>query len=89
MGEKKEAWFRLIVLVISGVVLYFWGIVVCILAILNWFVVVFSGKRNKDFADFCEPWNTESYKYYRYLTFVSNKRSFPFSEVERMSKYGK
>ena len=88
-SERKEAWFRIIVIIVSGIVLYFWGIAVCILAILNWIVVVFSGKRNKDFAEFCEPWNTESYKFYRYTTFVSNKRPFPFSSVERMSKYEK
>lgn len=89
MSEKKEAWFRIIVAIISGIVLNLWGFVVGIVAILNWFVVVFCGKRNKDFAEFCEPWNTEYYKYYRYLTFVTNKRPFPFSEIERISKYGK
>jgi len=89
MTERKEAWFRIIVAIISGIVLKFWGIVVIIGGIINWFVVVFSGKRNQDFAEFCEPWNTETYKYIRYLTFVSNKRPFPFSSIERISKFGK
>jgi hypothetical protein len=89
MNERKEAWFRILVLIISGVILHFWGIVVCILAILNWIIVIFSKKKNRIFAEFCEPWNTELYKYCRYLTFVSNKRPFPFSDVERISKYNK
>lgn len=87
--EKKEAWFRIIVAIISGIVLHLWGFVICIVTVINWFVVVFSGKRNKELAEFCEPWNTEYYKYFRYLTFMTNKRPFPFSEIERISKYGK
>ena len=54
---------------------------------MNWFIVVFSGRRNRDLAELSEYWNTERYKFIRYLTFVSNVRPFPFSNVERMSKF--
>ncbi|MBS3073127.1 DUF4389 domain-containing protein [Candidatus Pacearchaeota archaeon] len=87
MSERKEAWFRIIVAIISGIILGIWKILVIVLLVLNWIIVVFSGKRNKGMADICEYWNTETYKYIRYLTFVSNKRPFPFSEVERMTKF--
>lgn len=86
-SERKEAWFRIIVIIISGIILSLWKIVIAILAIINWFIVVFSGKRNKDMANFSEYWNTESYKFTRYLTSVSNKRPFPFSSSERISKF--
>ena len=89
MSERKEAWFRIIVAIVSGIVLKFWGIAVFIIAIVNWLIVVFSGKRDKGLADFCEYWNTEKYKYYRYLTLVSNKRPFPFSGAQRMTKFEK
>lgn len=88
-SERKEAWFRIIVVIISGIVLKLWGVLIWVLAIINWLIVVFSGKRNRSIAEFCEPWNSEMYKYIRYLTFVSNKRPFPFSEIERISKYEK
>jgi len=87
VSERKEAWFRIIVGIISGIILGVWRYLILILAIVNWIVVVFSGKRNKDMANLCEYWNTEIYKYIRYLTFVSNERPFPFSNVERMSKF--
>jgi hypothetical protein len=87
LSEKKEAWFRIIILIISGIILGIWKTLVLILSIINWFIVVFSGKRNKELANFCEYWNTETYKFIRYLTFVSNKRPFPFSTMERMSKF--
>jgi len=89
MSERKEAWFRIIVLIISGIILGIWKILVVILAIINWLVVVFSGKRSKGMAEFCEYWNSESYKFFRYLTFVNNKRPFPFSDLERISKFEK
>ena len=86
-GERKEAWFRIIVLVVSGIILGLWGKLTGLIGIIHWLVVVFSGKRNKDLAMFCEYWNTETYKFMRYLTFVSNKRPFPFTKAETMSKF--
>jgi len=86
-SERKEAWFRIIVAIISGIVLGLWKGLVQIIAIINWFIVVFSGKRNKELALFCEYFNTEAYKFIRYLTFVSNKKPFPFTNLERMSKF--
>ena len=87
VSERKEAWFRIIVLIVSGIVIYFWRVLVAVLAVIHWIIVVFTGKRSKDLAEFSEYWNTEIYKFIRYLTFVSNKRPFPFSKVERMSKF--
>jgi hypothetical protein len=86
-GERKEAWFRIIVAIISGIILKAWACLIGALAVIGWFIVVFTGKRNRDLAWFCEYWNTEMYKYMRYLTFVSNKRPFPFSKMERISSF--
>lgn len=87
VNERKEALFRIIVAIVSGIVLEVWGYLIAVLLIINWILTIFTGKRNKDIAEFCEYWNTEAYKYIRYLTFVSNKRPFPFSKMERISKF--
>jgi len=87
LSERKEAWFRIIVAIVSGIILGIWKALIVILGIVNWFIVVFSGKRNKELASFCEYWNTEIYKFIRYMTFVSNKRPFPFTSMERISKF--
>jgi len=86
-GERKEGWMRILIAIVSGIILKFWGIAILIAGIINWLIQIFSEKRNKRLANFCEPWNTEMYKYMRYLTAVTNKRPFPFSDVERMSKF--
>ncbi len=89
MGERKEAFFRILVLVVSGIVLGLWGYFVFALAIVNWFIAVFAGRRNKSVADLAEYWNTEHYKFDRYMTGVSNTRPFPFTDAERISKFKK
>ena len=89
LSERKEAWFRIIVLIVSGVILGIWKALVQILAVVNWLITIFSGRRNVELAVFCEYWNTEMYKYVRYLTFVTNERPFPFSSMQRISKFKK
>lgn len=89
ISERAEAWMRILIAIVSGVILSIWRILIFVLAVVNWFITVFSGKRSKELADFSEYLNTETYKYMRYLTFVSNKRPFPFSDLERMSKFEK
>jgi len=85
--ERNEALFRILVLIVSGIVLGIWKGLVCILVIINFFITLVAGKRNRDMADFCEYWNTEIYKFFHYITFVSNRRPFPFSKLEKMNKF--
>ena len=87
INERKELLFRIIVGIVSFIILSLWKILIQILAIVNWIVTLFSGKRNKEMAELCEYWNTEVYKFMRYMTLVTNDRPFPFSDVEKMSKF--
>ncbi len=86
-SERKEGWFRIVVAFVSGIILAVWSKLIGLISVVSWLIAVCSGKRNKSLAEFCEPWNTESYKFMRYMTFMSNKRPFPFSGIERISRY--
>ena len=79
MGERAEAFIRIVVCIISGLILGLWKGIVQIVTILHWIYVVFSGKRSKGLAEFCNLWNTQIYRYIRYLTFTTNERPFPFT----------
>ena len=81
MSERKEAWMRILVGIISGIVLALWKIPVIVLTILHWFYAVFSNKRSKAIAEFCNMWATSLYRYERYMYFATNTRPFPFSEL--------
>jgi len=80
---------RIVVLLVSGIILGIWKGLVQILALLNWLVALFTAKRNAGLANFCEYWNTEIYNFLKYMTFVTNKRPFPFSDLERFAKFEK
>ncbi len=85
--ERKEALFRIVVGIITGIILNVWKGLIAILGIIHWLIVIFNGKRNKSIAEFSEYFNTELYKFVRYMTFVSNERPFPFTHLERISKF--
>ncbi|MFH1592274.1 MAG: DUF4389 domain-containing protein [Candidatus Woesearchaeota archaeon] len=81
MGERAEALMRIVVGIVSGIILGVWKALVQIIAIIHFFYALFSGKRNKGLAEFVNYWNTQIYMYLRYMTFTTNKRPFPFSEL--------
>jgi len=88
VSERWEAWMRIVVGIISGIILEIWKVIIQVLGVVHWIIVVFSGKRNKGIADFSEIWNTQMYIYLRYMTFVTNERPFPFGDLgKNLSKF--
>jgi hypothetical protein len=83
MTERTEAWMRIIVGIVAGIVLGIWKGLVQIVVIVHWFYVVLTGKRSKDLYDFCQIWNLQMYEYLKYMSFVQNKRPFPFGKLVR------
>ena len=81
MSERKEAWMRIVVGIVSGIILGLWKILVEIISIFHWFYVIFTGRRSKGIADFCNMWATQIYRFIRYMTFTTNSRPFPFSDL--------
>ncbi len=87
MNERKEALFRVLVSIITGIILWLWSYLAGFLALLHWVIVLITNKRNRTIADFIEYYNTELYKFSRYISGVRNERPFPFTDAERMSKF--
>jgi len=83
MSERKEAFFRILVLIVSGIVLGIWKGLIQVLSLFHWFYIIFTDKRIKKLADFCEIWNSQIYTFLRYMNFVSNQRPFPFKKLSR------
>ena len=87
-SETQEALIRIVVAIVTGIILSVWKVLIFALAIVNLFITLFTGKRNKDIADFCEIWNTQLYVFVRYVTFVTNERPFPFKKMSKnISKF--
>ncbi|MDP4038961.1 MAG: DUF4389 domain-containing protein [Candidatus Pacearchaeota archaeon] len=83
MGERKEALMRVVVLIVSGIVLGVWGMLIKIFTGINFIWTLISGKSLKDLAVLSEMWNTQSYVYLRYMTFVTNERPMPFNSLTK------
>jgi sorbitol-specific phosphotransferase system component IIC len=83
MSERKEAWMRILVAIVSGIILCLWSYVICALIVVNFIVTAVRGKRIKDLANFCEIWNTQVYVFTRYLSFTSNVRPMPFTSLAK------
>lgn len=88
-AEREELLWRILIVIVSGIILNVWKVLVLVLAIANWFVVLFSRKRDRGIADFCEYWNSEVYRFVRYMTFETNERPFPFNELKKLGKFEK
>ena len=88
-SERKEAWMRLLVFVVTGIILYFWGILSCVLMIINWLIMVFAGKRNQQISEFIEIWNSTMYSFIGYISGMSNNRPFPFNKLNLLGKFKK
>ena len=90
MGERAEIFMRIVVAIVTGIILAVWKWLIAIFFVINWIYVLFAGKRLKQLADMSEIWNTQWYIFQRYLIFVTNRRPFPFTKLEKsMSKFGK
>ena len=56
MSERKEAWMRIVVGLVSGIILGMWKALVLVLTVFHWIYAVFSNKRSKAIAEFCNMW---------------------------------
>jgi hypothetical protein len=84
MNERNEALIRIPVCVVTGVVLGTWRGLIQILSVFHWIYILIANKRIKGLARFCHIWNCQIYAFLKYMTFATNKRPFPFSELSKV-----
>lgn len=82
-SERKEAWMRIPILIVSGIILAVWRYLIFVFALINFIHTIFTGKRLKEISEMSEIWNTQIYIFFRYITFVNNTRPFPFEKLTK------
>jgi len=87
VSERGELLWRILVCIVSGIILGIWKWLVAVLFVIQFIIVLFVNKRNKDVADFCDVWNSELYRFLRYINFATNERPFPFTGLRRVEKF--
>jgi hypothetical protein len=88
-SEREELLWRILILIVTGIILWIWAYLVVILIVVHFFIVLFSDRKNKDISNFCEIWSSEAYRYVRYMTFATNERPFPFNNLKNIRKFEK
>ena len=87
-AERNEALMRIVVGIVSGIIFYVWAYVILLFIIVNLIYTLIKGQKSKDIAELCEIFNTQIYVFWRYMTFVSNERPFPFESLtENFSEF--
>jgi uncharacterized protein YqhQ len=85
-SERREAWLRIPIAIVSGFILEIWGFFVLIFSLVQLIMVLVEGKKNKDFLDMCKVYVAQLYIFAKYITFISNERPFPFGEVKNFKE---
>ena len=81
--ERGNALMRIPIGIVSGIILYAWGYLICVFFIINLIYKIITGNRLKELASMSETWNTQNYYFIRYMTFCSEERPFPFEELKK------
>lgn len=84
--DYQGIWFRLVVLIVSGIIFYFWNILIAIVFIINFIIAIITGKPNQSLSDFGAIWVKEIYRAVQYLLFISEERPFPFKSIQFNNK---
>jgi hypothetical protein len=86
--ERSEALMRILIGIVSGIIFYIWAYVILLFIIVNLIYTLIKGQRSKEISELCEIFNTQIYVFWRYITFVSNERPFPFESLtENFSEF--
>lgn len=85
--KVKNVWMRIPVFIISGVILYVWGFFVLCFCIAQFVIILVEDKKSKELVHLCRLFNIQAYDFMNYITFVSERRPFPFGPLEKSVPY--
>lgn len=82
-SERIEALIRIPLAILYAIIWYCLGIIVGVLALVQFVVVLIRGKRINRISKFQNGATMYVYTNLRYLLFISNERPFPFSDLRK------
>ena len=81
--ERKEVWMRIPIAIISGFIMDVWGFFILIFALVQFILVLTEKKKNEGLSRMCNTYIVQLYIFAIYITFLSDKRPFPFADLEK------
>jgi len=81
--NRRELWMRIPVFILSGMILYVWGFFVLIFSLAQLVLLLVEGKKEKEFTHISSMFSNQIYTFFKYITFLSDERPFPFSQLKK------
>ena len=81
--QRSEAWMRVPVFIVSGIILKVWGFFIFCFAIAQLVLILIEGKKNKDLLKMCNVYLIQLYVFVKYVLFISDERPFPFEDIKK------
>ena len=81
--EKREAWMRIPIAIVSGFILDVWGFFIFCFALVQLVLILAKDKKEKELLRMCNVYLVQLYVFVKYVTFLSDKRPFPFRDLEK------
>jgi hypothetical protein len=81
--ERKEVWMRIPIAIVSGIILHVWGCFIAIFAIVQFIIALAENRKNEELLRMCNVYLIQLYIFVKYVTFLSDKRPFPFADLEK------
>jgi Domain of unknown function (DUF4389) len=86
MESKRNIWMRIPVFIISGAILYVWGFFVLIFSLVQLIFILTEKKKEKEFLKISSIFSSQIYCFFRYISFISEEKPFPFGEIKKGKK---
>jgi D-alanyl-lipoteichoic acid acyltransferase DltB (MBOAT superfamily) len=81
--KAENVWMRIPVFIVSGIILYVWGFFTLCFSIAQFVIILIDDKKNKELARLGRFFNIQAYDFFNYITFVSERRPFPFGPFQK------
>jgi len=86
--ENREVWMRIPIFIVSGFILDVWGFFIAVFALVQLILLLVEKKSNKELLRMCNIYLIQLYIFVKYVTFLSDKRPFPFGDLEKEIEKG-
>ena len=81
--ETRGVLMRIPIFIVSGFILNIWGFFICIFSLVQLILILVEKKSNKELLRMCNVYIIQLYIFAKYVTFLSDKRPFPFGDLEK------
>jgi len=81
--SKRETWMRIPIFIVSGFILDVWGFFILCFCLAQFVIILVEKKKNNELLRMCNIYLIQLYIFMKYIAFLSDKRPFPFGNLEK------